>query len=89
MVYAKPIARVIFYSEKTSMDVLILRQAHVWILVEYLLMNRETGLGRQGIKIFCTSTLSEPSANQELNPKDNLLIPGPPLSSPFTISRGY
>ena len=83
-VYAVLTTRVIF-TAKTSLDVFSLRQQHVWtysVLGDRICeMRRVTGTGQQGIKTWdyvCgTSTLGEPSTNQESTPKDHLLSAGP------------
>ena len=86
-----------FCMVKTSLEVLSLRQGHVWIcsvLSDHICeMKWVTESGQHGINtrdhFCCFSTLGEPSTNQELNHKDHLLSARFPLSSPSMISIGY
>ena len=82
---------------KTSLEVLSLRQEHVWtcsVLGDHICeMKWVTESGQQGIKtrdhFCCFPTVGEPSTNQELNHKDHLSSAGFPLSSSSMISMGY
>ena len=85
MLYAVPIARVIF-TAITCLDVFSQRWEYVWTFLvlggRICKMKRVTESGQQGIKTWdnfcCTSILGEPSTNWDWTPKTTCSVLSPP-----------